>query len=255
MDRWWRDLDLRLCRVLRPLRVRMRLRKPWRRLRTRRLERAMVGRGPQRIWTPPKRGLALMAVRGTMSTTPASREVAADEAGLGVYRPAGVLLLFWPERKTVEEGRGAARLGRSVGSDVKVLRDDWGSAGKQQTGGGADNTKGPRGWRRTVGRRGEPASSWWSRGGQGRPGRRAPRGKVAATWCGQSGDGTRGRKRPLRGESRRGVNGLMRLRGAPTVACLSRRSQSRFKLPKTARSLPKFQERSAAAGSCHVPTR
>lgn len=28
MDRTWRDLDLRLCRVLRPFRVRMRLRNP-----------------------------------------------------------------------------------------------------------------------------------------------------------------------------------------------------------------------------------
>ena len=60
-----------------------------------------------------------MAARGTMSTTSASNVVAAEDDGLGAYRPTVVLL--WPDRKTLETGRGAARLGRSVGSDVKVL--------------------------------------------------------------------------------------------------------------------------------------
>lgn len=99
-----------LCSVLRPVRVRTRLRNPCLRLRTSRLERASVARGPQRICVAAKRGLEDMAVLGTMSAVVVSGQQAA-----GASDVVGVEV-----RKTVPVGR--ARVGRRVGRDVNVLR-------------------------------------------------------------------------------------------------------------------------------------
>lgn len=105
------------CRILRPVRLRMRVRNPCLRLRTRRLLRSRFGRGPQRIWKPrPNAGCEVTEDRGTRSaTTPPT--VSTGEAASGVL-PGRRARVFVAERKT---GREDARDGRRVGKDVNVL--------------------------------------------------------------------------------------------------------------------------------------
>lgn len=104
------------CSVLRPLRERTRLRNPCLRLRTRRLERAIVARGPHRICAPQpaSAGCAVMLVLGTRSSV-------IPEVLLGV----GVKELSRPPDDGVEvrktEPLEARTVGRREGSEENVL--------------------------------------------------------------------------------------------------------------------------------------
>lgn len=116
-------LTLRRINVLRPSRVRSRLRKPWRRCRTSRDGRFMFRqrRGPQRIWLLAwaKDGCAEMAVLGTRSAVAASAVAAVEgaKAGVGRRRVVGRLA----KMEEVCDVVGVVVVGRRAGRMEKDL--------------------------------------------------------------------------------------------------------------------------------------
>ncbi len=101
------------------MRVRTRLRKPWRRFCTRRLVRAMVGRGPQRICSAASAGCVVMADLGTRSAAGDDgdcEEVEVEPQNDGRSAAAGDRKMLLPVVVP-----GTMTVGRRLGMDVKDL--------------------------------------------------------------------------------------------------------------------------------------
>jgi hypothetical protein len=125
----FRPLAFRRASVLRPDCVLTRLRKPWRRFWMSRVARAMVGRGPQRIWLaqPASAGCDVMARLGSRSSSsvvwqPASAAVVVVVVVAAVVVRVGDESNVWfGARKTVVVVDGCRRVGRRVGRLEKGL--------------------------------------------------------------------------------------------------------------------------------------
>lgn len=114
----FRPFAFRRSRIFRPVLLLIRARKPTRRFWMSRLLRASVGRGPHRICAAPARaGCAEMEVLGTRSRgAPSSADVVFVVDG--EKRASG----GWDDRKTMVGGVEPGTVGRRLGREEKVLR-------------------------------------------------------------------------------------------------------------------------------------